>query len=158
MNSTATKKAIGVDPSIPFELDNIRVKLAFHGRGDSVRNSAGLLPELIANGVRLLVYAGVTGASVVFDSSTETSFGPNPNLILRRPCVQFHGKENTCVECCTIKLMHGNRETKLGWSSWTTCTTMSSRAASPYHGSRLSPAGLRGRFALQVVASSAQGM
>ncbi len=69
MNSTTTKKAIGVDPSIHFELDNIRVKLAFHGRGDSVRNSAGFLPELIANGVRLLVYAGVTGASVDFESA-----------------------------------------------------------------------------------------
>lgn len=70
MNSTATKKAIGVDPSIHFELDNIRVKLAFHGRGDSVRNSAALLPELIADGVRLLVYAGVTGASVDFESES----------------------------------------------------------------------------------------
>lgn len=158
MNSTATKKAIGVDPSIPFELDNIRVKLAFHGRGDSVRNSAGLLPELIANGVRLLVYAGVTGASVVFDSSTETSFGPNPNLILRRPCVQFHGKEKACLNCCTIKLIHRRRETKLGWSSWIACTTMSSRVASHCHGSRLSPAGLQETFAPQAVASSAQGM
>ena len=54
---------MGIDPSLAFELINIRVQLAFHGRGDSVRNSAGLLPELIANGIRLLVYAGVTGMS-----------------------------------------------------------------------------------------------
>ena len=61
LNSSSTKEAIGLDPSLDFQLVNISVFLAFHGRGDSVRNSAALLPELVNDGIRLLVYAGMTG-------------------------------------------------------------------------------------------------
>lgn len=87
MNSTTTKMALGIDPSLSFELDNIRVKLAFHGRGDSVRNSAGLLPELIANGIRLLVYAGVTGMSNRLLLQTISHY----DSLLLRSRLQLHG-------------------------------------------------------------------
>ena len=66
LNKTSTKKAIGLDPKTPFTLINFEVNAAFHKRGDSARNSAALLPELIADGVRLLVYAGVMGAFCPF--------------------------------------------------------------------------------------------
>ena len=61
LNSTSVKKAVGVDPSISFQLINNDVTTAFHRRGDAVRNSAALLPDLINDGVRLLVYAGMAG-------------------------------------------------------------------------------------------------
>ncbi|KAJ3552650.1 hypothetical protein NM688_g4041 [Phlebia brevispora] len=66
MNNSLTKQAIGIDPSLNFELVSLRVQLAFHGHGDSVRNSAGLLPELIGDGIRLLVYAGATDLACNF--------------------------------------------------------------------------------------------
>ena len=66
LNKTSTKKAIGLDPKTPFTLINFELNVAFHKRGDSARNSAALLPELIADGVRLLVYAGVMGAFCPF--------------------------------------------------------------------------------------------
>ena len=65
LNRTSTKKAIGVPSNVSFTLINKDVNTAFHARGDSVRNSAVLLPELINSGVRLLVYAGMAGASFI---------------------------------------------------------------------------------------------
>ena len=34
---------------------------AFLGQGDGMKNSAALIPELLADGIRLLVYAGNAG-------------------------------------------------------------------------------------------------
>ncbi|KZT00989.1 carboxypeptidase C [Laetiporus sulphureus 93-53] len=58
MNQPAVKKALGVDPSREFESCNMQVNQAFALQGDGAHNSAKLLPELIEDGVRLLVYAG----------------------------------------------------------------------------------------------------
>ena len=58
MNLPATKKALGVNPSIEFQSCNMQVNQAFAMQGDGARNRAKLLPELIESGVRLLIYAG----------------------------------------------------------------------------------------------------
>jgi len=58
MNDDANKKALGVDPSRSFESCNMQVNQAFLMQGDGMHNSAILLPDLINDGVRLLVYAG----------------------------------------------------------------------------------------------------
>ncbi|KAI9507817.1 Alpha/Beta hydrolase protein [Russula earlei] len=58
MNNPKNKAALGVDPSRKFESCNTEVNQAFSLRGDGMHNSAALLPELIDDGVRLLVYAG----------------------------------------------------------------------------------------------------
>ena len=47
-----------MNPKLTFESCSDSVFEAFISRGDGMRNSAALLPELIDNGVRLLVYAG----------------------------------------------------------------------------------------------------
>ena len=58
MNLPATKKALGVNPALDFQSCNMEVNQAFFGQGDGMHNSAALLPELLADGIRLLVYAG----------------------------------------------------------------------------------------------------
>jgi cathepsin A (carboxypeptidase C) len=58
MNRAETKKALGVDSSLNFASCNMEVNQAFALNGDGSHNSAALLPELINEGVRLLVYAG----------------------------------------------------------------------------------------------------
>uniref|UniRef100_A0A0W0FN62 Carboxypeptidase n=1 Tax=Moniliophthora roreri TaxID=221103 RepID=A0A0W0FN62_MONRR len=52
--------ALGVDPNRTFTSCNMEVNKAFFAQGDDMHNSALLLPELINDGIRLLVYAGDT--------------------------------------------------------------------------------------------------
>jgi cathepsin A (carboxypeptidase C) len=61
MNDPKNKAALGVDPSRKFESCNMEINQAFMFQGDGMHNSALLLPELIGEGVRLLVYAGNAG-------------------------------------------------------------------------------------------------
>ena len=63
MNDRATKVALGANPDRDFQACNSAVNRAFMMEGDGVRNAAGLLPELINSGIRLLVYAGNAGQS-----------------------------------------------------------------------------------------------
>ena len=58
MNNPKNKKALGVNPDLDFQSCNMEVNQAFFGQGDGMHNSAKLLPPLIEDGVRLLVYAG----------------------------------------------------------------------------------------------------
>ncbi|KAJ3501772.1 hypothetical protein NLJ89_g9190 [Agrocybe chaxingu] len=58
MNEPSNKAALGVNPERTFESCNMQVNQAFTMNGDGMHNSAALLPELVENGVRLLVYAG----------------------------------------------------------------------------------------------------
>ena len=57
-NTPAIKKAVGANPNIEFHTYSPKVNEAFFLQGDGMRNSAALLPELLNDGVRLLVYAG----------------------------------------------------------------------------------------------------
>lgn len=52
-----------MDTSLSFKTVNMDVNNAFHGSGDTVRNSAILLPDLLEDGIRVLAYAGMTGQS-----------------------------------------------------------------------------------------------
>jgi len=58
MNSPANRVALGVSPERTFASCNMDVNKDFTLNGDSMRNHALLLPELINDGVKLLVYAG----------------------------------------------------------------------------------------------------
>ncbi|KAI0924127.1 hypothetical protein AcW1_006330 [Taiwanofungus camphoratus] len=58
MNAPATKRALGVAPSLDFTSCNMEINQAFALQGDGSHNSAKLLPELVEDGIRLLVYAG----------------------------------------------------------------------------------------------------
>ncbi|KAK7046718.1 carboxypeptidase [Favolaschia claudopus] len=58
MNSPKVKAALGVDSNRTFRSFNMDMNREFNMRGEGVRNAAKLLPELVNDGVRLLVYAG----------------------------------------------------------------------------------------------------
>jgi cathepsin A (carboxypeptidase C) len=61
MNDAKNKAALGANPSRTFESCNMETNQAFMFQGDGMHNSALLLPELIDDGIRLLVYAGNAG-------------------------------------------------------------------------------------------------
>ncbi|KAJ3526965.1 hypothetical protein NMY22_g9960 [Coprinellus aureogranulatus] len=58
LNNPKVKTTLGVDPERNFASCNMEVNQAFTANGDGAHNSAALLPELVNDGVRLLVYAG----------------------------------------------------------------------------------------------------
>ncbi|KAJ6571818.1 serine carboxypeptidase [Mycena capillaripes] len=58
MNNPKVKAALGVDTDRSFRSFNMEMNREFNMRGEGVHNAAKLLPELINDGVRLLVYAG----------------------------------------------------------------------------------------------------
>lgn len=63
LNSAAVKKELGANPAINFTTMSQKVSKDFLSSGDLMHYSAGLLTDLIENGIRLLVYAGDTGKS-----------------------------------------------------------------------------------------------
>lgn len=66
MNEPKHKAELGVGPEQTFVSANMDVNRAFAKEGDGMHNSGLLLPELINDGVRLLVYAGNAGTSICF--------------------------------------------------------------------------------------------
>lgn len=58
LNKPTVKSQLGVPDSIQFESCNMQVNGQFMLQGDSIQNSAKLLEPLLADGVRVLAYAG----------------------------------------------------------------------------------------------------
>ena len=58
MNLPTTKKALGVSSARQFESCNMQINQAFLFQADSMHDYSVLLPELLNDGVRLLIYAG----------------------------------------------------------------------------------------------------
>lgn len=63
MNKPSIKKELGVQASLAFESCNDQVNRDFSAQADGMRNSALLLTDLVNEGIRLLVYAGIAGKS-----------------------------------------------------------------------------------------------
>ena len=61
LNDPKIKAELGAAPDRQFESCNLAINQAFMMQGDSMHDSAALLPDLINDGVRLLVYAGNAG-------------------------------------------------------------------------------------------------
>lgn len=70
MNNPANKLALGIPASHNFTPCNMDVNRAFFEQGDGMHNSAALLPDLINDGIKLLVYAGNADAMCNFIVST----------------------------------------------------------------------------------------
>ena len=64
MNQPEVKAALGVNPQRTFESCNMGITKSFLLQGDAMHNTAALLPPLINDGVRLLVYAGNAGGYI----------------------------------------------------------------------------------------------
>lgn len=58
MNLPDVKESFGVPDSVEFQSCNMQVNQNFMMQGDSMHDTSLLLPELIEDGMRLLVYAG----------------------------------------------------------------------------------------------------
>ncbi|KAJ3554633.1 hypothetical protein NM688_g3005 [Phlebia brevispora] len=58
MNTPSVKRALGVNAQLEFQSCNMDVNQAFFGQGDGMHNTAALLPDLINDDIKLLVYAG----------------------------------------------------------------------------------------------------
>lgn len=59
MNEKSVKKQLGAPNDVQFKSCNMDINKNFLFQGDVMHNSAKLLPDLIEDGIRLLVYAGV---------------------------------------------------------------------------------------------------
>ena len=66
LNIASNKQAWGVPASLKFSSCNMEVNQAFFGQGDGMHNSAALLPPLIDDDIKLLVYAGNADAMCNF--------------------------------------------------------------------------------------------
>jgi cathepsin A (carboxypeptidase C) len=62
LNDPKHKAELGVDPNLKFESCNMAINQAFTMQGDMMHSTHLLLPELINDGVRLLIYAGNAGS------------------------------------------------------------------------------------------------
>ncbi|KAI0688091.1 Alpha/Beta hydrolase protein [Cytidiella melzeri] len=58
MNNAENKKVLGVPANLQFDSCNMEVNQAFFKQGDGMHNSAALLPDIINDDVKLLVYTG----------------------------------------------------------------------------------------------------
>jgi len=63
-NNEDIKKELGANPAITFTSISPNVSQDFLASGDLMHYSAGLLTDLVNDGVRLLVYAGDTGKAL----------------------------------------------------------------------------------------------
>ncbi|CAO1617597.1 unnamed protein product [Parajaminaea phylloscopi] len=59
MNKPEVKKAFGASNDVDFQSCNLDINKGFLLQGDSMHNSAALLPPLIDDGIRVGIYAGV---------------------------------------------------------------------------------------------------
>ena len=75
MNDATNKKELGVPAKLRFDSCNMEVNQAFFRQGDGMHNSAALLPEIINDDVKLLVYAGNADAMC--------------NYMVRIPLIQY---------------------------------------------------------------------
>ena len=78
MNNPSVKRAVGASPNVDFASCNMEVNQAFFGQGDGMHNSAKLLPELIDDDIKLLVYAG--------NADAMCNFIVSPNSLLCHLC------------------------------------------------------------------------
>ncbi|GAA5978794.1 hypothetical protein JCM5350_004824 [Sporobolomyces pararoseus] len=58
MNRAEVRKALGVPMNRTFASCNPNVNQAFHNNGDVAHNTAALIPTLLEDGIRVLIYAG----------------------------------------------------------------------------------------------------
>ena len=95
MNDPVNKKAVGANPDADFESCNMQVNQAFAFQGDGARNRAKLLPELVENGIRVLIYAGDADMACNYLGNErwveelETKFQPEFKKTVKQPWVTF---------------------------------------------------------------------
>lgn len=106
MNKPAIKKQLGVPSSVEFQSCNMELNQQFMMQGDSMVNSAALLPPLLEDGVRVLIYAGETDFMC-------NAMG-NHDWVLDFPNA-FHEEINNATEVPLYTFAKGIKPKRAGW-------------------------------------------
>ncbi|KEP49632.1 serine carboxypeptidase [Rhizoctonia solani 123E] len=100
MNDEKVKSELGAVGNREFKSCNMQVNQAFMMQGDGMHNAAALLPELIEDGVRLLIYAGNADfmcnaiGNLQWLEKLETSFQADFQAAKQIPFVPLSSKSN----------------------------------------------------------------
>ncbi|QRV80572.1 Serine carboxypeptidase [Ceratobasidium sp. AG-Ba] len=100
LNDDKVKSQLGAVASRDFKSCNMQVNQAFMMQGDGMHNAAALLPELIEDGVRLLIYAGNADfmcnaiGNLQWLEGLETSFQADFVASKKAPFIPLHSKTN----------------------------------------------------------------
>ncbi|QRW22368.1 Serine carboxypeptidase [Rhizoctonia solani] len=100
MNDDKVKSELGAVGDREFKSCNMKVNQAFMMQGDGMHNAAALLPELIEDGVRLLIYAGNADfmcnaiGNLQWLEGLETSFQADFQAAKQVPFIPLSSKTN----------------------------------------------------------------
>ncbi|KAG8739484.1 hypothetical protein FRC10_005580 [Ceratobasidium sp. 414] len=100
LNNDKVKAQLGAVASREFKSCNMQVNQAFMMQGDGMHNAAALLPDLIEDGVRLLIYAGNADfmcnaiGNLQWLETLETSFQAEFNAAKQAPYIPLSSKTN----------------------------------------------------------------
>ncbi|KAH7339033.1 serine carboxypeptidase [Rhizoctonia solani] len=100
MNDEKVKSELGAVADREFKSCNMKVNQAFMMQGDGMHNAAALLPELVEDGVRLLIYAGNADfmcnaiGNLQWLEKLETSFQADFQAAKHVPFVPLSSKTN----------------------------------------------------------------
>ncbi|CAE6418101.1 unnamed protein product [Rhizoctonia solani] len=100
MNDEKVKSELGAVADREFKSCNMKVNQAFMMQGDGMHNAAALLPELVEDGVRLLIYAGNADfmcnaiGNLQWLEKLETSFQADFQAAKQVPFVPLSSKSN----------------------------------------------------------------
>ncbi|CAE7076121.1 unnamed protein product [Rhizoctonia solani] len=100
MNDDKVKSELGAVGDREFKSCNMKVNQAFMMQGDGMHNAAALLPELIEDGVRLLIYAGNADfmcnaiGNLQWLEKLETSFQDEFQSAKQVPFIPLSSKSN----------------------------------------------------------------
>jgi len=100
LNDDKVKSELGAVASRDFKSCNMQVNQAFMMQGDGMHNAAALLPELVENGVRLLIYAGNADfmcnalGNLAWLENMESSFQADFQASKKAPYIPLSSKTN----------------------------------------------------------------
>lgn len=104
MNDASIKSQLGVPATAAFKSCNMDINKNFLFQGDAMHNSAQLLPDLIEDGIRVLIYAGVQDLMCNFIGNEEwveklaTSFTSEYQNATKKAFIDSDKKESGYVK------------------------------------------------------------
>ncbi|KAF8602051.1 carboxypeptidase C [Ceratobasidium sp. AG-I] len=100
LNNDKVKAELGAVAKREFKSCNMKINQAFMMQGDGMHNAASLLPELVEDGVRLLIYAGNADfmcnaiGNLEWLEALETSFQADFKAAKKAPYIPLSSKTN----------------------------------------------------------------
>jgi hypothetical protein len=153
LNQPKIKAELGANPDRKFESCNMAINQAFLMQGDSMHNTPLLLPDLINDGIRLLVYAGNAGSLPLFLSIDNILI-----FLVYRHDVQLHRKSYLPFPSVTFILTLSRRVTNDGSRQWSTTSTKNLPQLRQSLGTPSSRVSWQAQCAQLVVTATLRGM